>query len=87
VFSLCQNYPNPFNPETTIEFTVPATGHAILRIWDTLGKAAATLFDAEAETGKFHHVQFNAAALASGLYISRLEMNGNTLSRKIVLLR
>ena len=33
-YNLYQNYPNPFNPQTTIMFSLPITGHTILKILD-----------------------------------------------------
>lgn len=73
VFELSQNFPNPFNPSTTIEFTVPATGRTTLKVFNTLGQEVATLYNNEAEAGKYHQVQFNASGLSSGIYVSRLQ--------------
>ena len=86
-FSLRQNYPNPFNPTTSIRFTVQATGKAILKIYDVLGKDVATLFDDIAEAGRDTQVQFNASGLATGLYLSRLESDGRVQCKKMLLLK
>jgi hypothetical protein len=87
VFALSQNYPNPFNPSTNISFTVPITGRATLKILNILGEEVATLFDDEAQTGKFNKVQFNASGLASGMYFSRLEQNGKVQMTKMTLIK
>ncbi len=87
MFALSQNYPNPFNPSTTILFTVPSTGHATLKVLNTLGQDVATLFNGEAQAGIVNQVQFNASGLASGMYFSRLEQNGRTQMTKMSLLK
>jgi len=33
-----KSYPNPFNPSTTIEFTLPESGYATLRIYNIAGQ-------------------------------------------------
>ncbi len=87
VFALKEAYPNPFNPTTTLEFTVPTTGKAVLKVFNTLGQEVATLFNKEAEVGTYHQVEFNASQLNSGVYFARLEFNGKVQMRKIVLVK
>ncbi len=87
VFSLAQNYPNPFNPSTMIQFTVPSTGRAVLKVFNVLGQEVATLFNGEATAGVNHQVQFNASNLASGVYFSRLEFGGKMQMNKMLLLK
>ncbi|HTR80189.1 MAG TPA: LamG-like jellyroll fold domain-containing protein [Bacteroidota bacterium] len=87
VLSLSQNYPNPFNPATTIEFTVPSDGRAVLKVYNTLGQEAATLFDGVAVAGQYHLATFDASRLASGIYFSRLEFGGKMLVKKMLLLK
>jgi hypothetical protein len=84
-FALLQNFPNPFNPSTTIVFTVPANGHATLKIINTIGQEIATLFDGEVQAGIGNQVKFNASGFASGVYCSRLEYNGNVQMKKMLL--
>jgi len=86
VFALGQNYPNPFNPTTNISFTVPANGHATLKILNILGQEVAT-FNGEAQSGIFNQVQFNASGMASGMYFSRLEQNGKVQIVKMTLIK
>ena len=87
VFNLAQNYPDPFNPSTTIQFTVPYNGRAILKVFNVLGQEVATLFDGEAVAGTNHQVQFNASNLASGIYFYRLEFGGKMQVKKMLLFK
>jgi len=87
VFSLEQNYPNPFNPSTMIQFTVPSTGRAVLKVFNVLGEEVATLFDGEATAGISHQVVFNAANYANGIYFSRLEFDGKMEIKKMMLVK
>ena len=86
-FSLSQNFPNPFNPSTTIQFSVPSTGRAVVKIFNLLGQEVATAYDGQASAGSRHQVQFNASNLASGIYFSRLEFDGKMQVKKMLLLK
>jgi len=86
-FELLQNYPNPFNPSTTIPFTVPSHGTATLKVYNMLGQEVATVFHGEVESGRMYHARFDAGTNASGVYVARLEFNGNMLMRKMVLMK
>ena len=85
--TLAQNYPNPFNPSTTMEFTVPENGRASLKIYNTIGQLVATAFDGDVNAGNIQKVTFTASHLSSGVYFSRLEYNGKTLLKKLVLMK
>ncbi len=85
-FRLFQNYPNPFNPTTTIAFAVPHRVHVTLKVFSLLGEEMATLVDETMESGT-RDIQFNAAGLASGVYIYRLQAGEFVQSRRLTLLR
>ncbi|MFZ0453324.1 MAG: T9SS type A sorting domain-containing protein [Ignavibacteriaceae bacterium] len=85
-FELKQNYPNPFNPSTTIEYSIPESGHFMLKVYNTIGQEVATLVNGEVNAG-FHKVSFKANNLASGLYIYRLTGNNINLVKKMMLLK
>ena len=86
VFELAQNYPNPFNPVTTIAFSVPASDHVSLKVYDTLGREVAVLVDGLMTAGR-HEVRFDAGALPSAMYLYRLEAAGKTAIKKMVVLK
>lgn len=83
---LAQNYPNPFNPETTINFSLPVTSHTVLTVYNLLGQSVARLVDEVMSAGEYR-VTFDASSLPSGVYMYRLETNGTSISRKMLLLR
>ena len=85
-FELGQNYPNPFNPATSIAFTLKAPGHVRLTVFDTLGRAVATVLDGVRPAGT-HEVGFDASSLPSGLYLYRMEAGGQAVSRSMTLIK
>ena len=84
--TLAQNYPNPFNPATQIEYSVPEASHVRLTVYDMLGREIAVLVDQNREPGSYQ-VSFDASALSSGVYLYRLESAGQTLTRKMTLVK
>ena len=71
-FSLGTAFPNPFNPTTTIQFTLAETGPVDLGVFDITGRRVATLEQGMRSSGE-HEVVFDGSALASGLYLVKLE--------------
>ncbi len=76
-FTLYQNYPNPFNPSTVIRFALPFDSKVKLDIYNILGQRIAELIN-NAENAGYHEVVWNAANLASGVYIYRIEATSNS---------
>ncbi len=85
-FILYQNYPNPFNPTTTIKFYVPATAPVSLKVYDLVGREVAVLVDEVKPAGEFA-IDFDAAALASGIYFYVLKTSKFETVRKMIFLR
>ena len=79
-------YPNPFNPSTTINYDVIATGLVRLSIFDILGREVAILVNEEKAPG-LHRAIFDASRLPSGIYFSRLDVQGKSIIRKLLLLK
>ena len=85
-FELFQNFPNPFNPSTTIKYHLPKDGFVTLKIFDILGREIKTLVNEQKSAGRYE-VNFNAASLASGVYIYRMEADDFNSVRKLLLLK
>ncbi|MBN8586220.1 MAG: DUF1028 domain-containing protein [Ignavibacteria bacterium] len=70
-FSLGQNFPNPFNPVTSITFDIGTLSYVKLAVYDVAGKEVAVLADYNFHRGRYT-IDFDAAGLASGVYIYRI---------------
>lgn len=66
-FTLKQNYPNPFNPVTNIEFSIPKSGYASLKVFDGLGREVKVLINEFLEQGSYS-IRFDASGLNTGVY-------------------
>jgi hypothetical protein len=84
--ALLQNYPNPFNPRTVITYILPVSSLATLKVYSLLGQEVATLVNETKLAGE-HKVWFDAAHLASGVYLYRLSTQGFVETRKFIVIR
>lgn len=80
------NYPNPFNPVTTIQYELPSDGHVVLSVYDVLGREVARLVDRQQKEG-LHRATFDATALATGVYVYRLDAAGQVKTGRMLLLK
>ncbi len=85
-YSLSQNYPNPFNPTTEIDFSIPKAGNVKIVVYDAIGNEVATLINKFMQQGKYT-IGWNAASLASGVYLYRIEADNFSVVKKMVLLK
>lgn len=94
-FQLAQNYPNPFNPTTKISFSIPlnkgepgglSDGVVVLKIYDILGREAATLVNQQMKPGNYE-VEWDGTSYASGIYFYKLTVGSFTNVKKMVLLK
>jgi len=85
-FSLSQNYPNPFNPSTMIKFALPKSGNVSLKVYNSLGKEVQTLVNEQMNTGVYE-VTFDASSLNSGIYFYRLNANGFSETKRMMLVK
>jgi len=85
---LFQNYPNPFNPTTTIQFQIPVGtyGHTSLRVYDLLGRDVAILVNEEMKPGSYESI-FDASNIASGVFLYQLHTNGQSITRKLLIIK
>ncbi|MCF8268121.1 MAG: T9SS type A sorting domain-containing protein [Ignavibacteriales bacterium] len=84
VYSLDQNYPNPFNPTTNIKFGLPKDAFVSLKVFNILGQEVKTLLAGFKPAGEYV-IPFDASDLTSGLYLYKLETEGFSSVRKMLL--
>jgi DNA/RNA endonuclease YhcR with UshA esterase domain len=91
-FALHQNNPNPFDVSGThIAFALERPGVAKLRVFDVQGRVVRTLVNGALDAGR-HFVDWNGMndgdrRASAGVYFYRLEASGESLTRKMTLLR
>ncbi len=83
---LNQNYPNPFNPQTTISYSIVNAGLVNLKVFNILGHEISTLVN-RTQTAGVHSVTFDATNLPSGVYLYRLDADGFSSYRKMLLIK
>jgi len=84
-FSLSQNYPNPFNPSTTIKYELPKSSFVSLKVYDILGREAASLVNEEKPAGSYS-VDFTAK-LSSGVYFYTLKAGAFVQTKKLTIIK
>jgi photosystem II stability/assembly factor-like uncharacterized protein len=85
-FYLSQNYPNPFNPVTKIKYGIPKASYVSLKVYDILGKEIMSLVNEHLQPGEYI-TDFDASGFSSGTYFYRLETNGFSETKKLILLK
>ena len=85
-FNLSQNYPNPFNPTTTINYSFAKSGFVTIKVFNLLGQEVVTLINKEQRAGEYS-IEFNAANLASGIYLYRIQIGDFSMSKKMLYLK
>jgi len=89
-FSLGANYPNPFNPSTTFEFATPNDGVVNFTVYDLLGQVIytenRTLFAGNYEFTWDGQNQLNQQVV-SGVYFLKMEADGFTQTRKMLMMK
>jgi hypothetical protein len=83
-YALHQNYPNPFNPTTNITFDLLDGGFVSVKVYNLVGQEVATVVNGTLAKGQ-HTVSFDASKLPTGIYVYRLEVNGFSAVRKMLL--
>ena len=88
---LFQNFPNPFNPSTTIGFTLPVADRVRIVVYDARGGVVKKLLDGVRGPG---YVEVNwdgtnhvGARVSSGVYMYRLRVGTDVLSKKMMVLK
>ncbi|MDX1530212.1 MAG: T9SS type A sorting domain-containing protein [Rhodothermales bacterium] len=75
-------YPNPSHAGFTFEYALPKTAEVHLAVYDLLGRKVATLVDG-VQPANTYRVGFDAAGLAAGVYVYRLNVDGTVLAKRL----
>lgn len=90
-FTLHQNYPNPFNSSTAISYNLLKDGYIRLYVYDLTGKLISTLEDRFRGQGTYvihwNGKNSNNVLVSSGVYLSRLEMDNQFLTKKLIVIK
>ena len=85
-FCLEQNRPNPFSRSTEISYSLPATTHVSLEVYDTAGRVIEILVDGMQPPG-IHQVRWDKKNSLSGVYFYRIKAGDHRSAKKMILLR
>jgi hypothetical protein len=86
VFALSQNFPNPFNPQTTIAYAIPKESFVTIKVYDVVGREAASLVNENKEAGSYQ-VSFDGSRLSSGVYFCRMSSAAHSSLIKMIILK
>lgn len=88
---LWQNSPNPFTGTTSIRFAVPRPGPVELSVYDVAGRKVADLLGTVLQPAEYavrwDRRDASGRRVAAGLYFYRIDVAGESLSRRMVVLR
>jgi hypothetical protein len=83
--------PNPFSGSATISFVLPRPGSASLEIYDLCGRKVSTLTQGRKQRGAYSLTwngnDSQGRRLSAGVYFYRLNSEGISLTRRLVLLK
>jgi N-acetylneuraminic acid mutarotase len=80
--------PNPFTTATVISCCLPRAGNIRLRLYDVTGKLVSTLASGYHPAGSYSSqltANSSLQKLAAGIYILRLDSEGNTTTQKVII--
>lgn len=83
---LVRNYPNPFNPSTTIRVEMEVSNEVNIEIFDIIGRKITNLHQGRL-AGGVHEYRFDAAGLASGIYLIKVTTSEHTVTSPMVLIK
>jgi hypothetical protein len=85
-YRLFDAYPNPFNPSTNIKYQIATNSFVFLKVYNILGKEVATLVNEKKSPGTYE-MKWDASYYPSGIYFYRLDADGFSDTKKLILLK
>jgi hypothetical protein len=85
-FEIGAAFPNPFNSTTTLSCSMSVSAEALIEVYDVNGQSLKTLYNGVQSAGD-HSLLWVAGDVSSGVYFVRMESNGFSATRKVVLMK
>jgi len=86
-----RNYPNPFNPLTRIRYQLNHPATVRLTIYNIQGEKVKDLVDARQPAGEYiiiwEGTDNSGKTMSTSVYIYRLDVNGRSVNKKMMLIR
>jgi hypothetical protein len=80
-----QAYPNPFTDNLTVDFSLPASEHYTLKLYNAQGQIVSVVADGQGQPQQNYQFQIDSRELAIGMYMLRLTTSsGSTLQRCVL---
>lgn len=76
-------YPNPFAASSMVQFTIEKESHVNIQLFDVNGKLIKSLANTKYNAGT-HQLNINGGGLQSGVYILRIDVDGDAQSMQLV---
>ncbi len=84
--ALSDPYPNPADESLTIHYELTQNATVKLHIYDVAGRLVETLVSGEQTAGR-HSVRWDSSVAATGVYLLRLEVDGEAITKRAVISR
>lgn len=79
--------PNPVSDDANFSFAVKEASRATVTVYNSLGQRVATLYEGRVPGGEPQHLQVSTSDLPSGMYVLRLQANGQTRTQRVTVVR
>ncbi len=82
--SIGQNFPNPFNKTTQINYSVTKSSDVVFSVYDMEGRKLVANTYSEVAPGQ-HTISLSANQFTPGVYFYTFNVNGNVVTKKMVI--
>lgn len=82
--TVSQNYPNPFNKATTINYSLTKSSDVTFTVYDITGRVITTTNYGNVAPGQYQ-VNLNGNTFSPGIYFYTFNVNGNVITKKMII--
>jgi len=86
LIGVSQNYPNPVHDITKIGFSLSQAGKVQITLYNTLGYAVKNIFTSYENAG-YHETTTNLSDLSAGIYVYVMQVGGQRIAKKLLLVK